>query len=556
MVKLPNVQSLGESPVPQSRAPILSPSNPGVAERAAQQTSPALDQAIAQTMSVIDKQASLQEGADRLARLRDFREKANTETNRVLTQEDIASPEVTRAYGMYMNQLEQETLKSHGGRPESMAKLGELLFSTKAGLVENVSKKGAEALYKKSVTALGEEANFGAQRISANPYSWRNEWADFSKIADMAQLSPEARREQKSTALAYYAEQAAISMILKRDTDTATDILGDEEIARAMPEARRTRLLKAIDAANKPMDPKDRYMVAGDRVIDLAAPGGAPKVVINAPPKDDRTDIQKDADDLGLKGAEREQFIRDYRNKPGVSIDMKGEGSFTSTLGDIDAKKLAQLRDNAELAHSKLVNIRVIQESIEGGTFKVGTLGEYRSVLARAAEFIGVPDNIKKVIGAAETADAIDSAAKMLAINEVPKLGRTIVAGLDLIKEAGPALWKSEEGNLVWMEIMKRVAEREILMAELAEEIADKEKSLSKRRNSYLSALRSFEDKKSKNYSPIITPEIAERLRTLSKAPDRTLINDIKGANGNQPPEGVKIPAGHTFVGIDRKSVV
>ncbi len=549
MVKLPDVPSLGESPVPQSRAPILSPSNPGVAERAAQQVSPEMDKLVANTTNVLDKQATLQESSDRLRALRDFREKANTETNRVLTQEDISSPQVTKAYGAYMNQLEQETLKSHGGRPESAAKLSELLFSTKTNLVENVASKGAEALYKKSLSELSDEANMGAQRIHDNPDNWRNEWASFSTISDDQPLSPEARRTQKGSTLGYYAETAATSYLLQGRTDDAINILGDPQVAAAVPEARRTRLLHAVELAQRPVSAKDRYMnVPGVGLVDVG--GGAPRVAIGER-KDERTTLQKNAEAAGLKPGTSDyaDFIRAGELKPGVSIDMKGEGRFVEKLGELSAEKIGKLNDNAQAATANLTEIDRMKAAMDSGRFQTGALGDFRANAARFAEFLGAPDEVKKAIGDAATADTLEAATKRLALNEIPKLERTLVAGLKIVQESLPSLSRTPEGNKILLEVMERMSNREIQMAELANNIAETQKDPRKVGNEMLKSMRELEKR-----DPIITDELRQRITDGTKSAPKSL-RDIIG-DAISPPAGVTVPDGYTFVRMQNGKAV
>src|SRR3990167_3670843 len=119
MVKLPDVQSLGESPVPQSRAPILSPSNPGVAERAAQQTNPAIEHAIAQVVAVGEKIQTRQDAVNRAKAFGQYTDEAETELRRLQTEGDLSSIDVTRGYGQFLKSNMDKMLSQYGGGPGS-----------------------------------------------------------------------------------------------------------------------------------------------------------------------------------------------------------------------------------------------------------------------------------------------------------------------------------------------------------------------------------------------------------------------------------------------------
>lgn len=522
MVKLPDVPSLGPSPVPDSRAPMYVPSASPVPA-----TEMSAGQDFAQLASTLDKAAERQmtftESADRLRAIRDFRERAANETTRLTSQDDLADPNVTKSYGKFMNDLEQSILKSHSGREESRLKLEEQISSMKLGLIEKVANQGAEALHKKSITELGEELNQHAQAVYDKPESLHEAFRAFQKIAADQPLSPEQRRTQESAALGYLAETAATRMILQNRTNDARDILGDPDVKRAMPEARRTRLLRTLEAAEKPMSPKDRYMNTDAGLADIAPTGGgAPKIVIPALPK-----------------------------TPMVTIDQRGEGRFVEKLGELNAEKISKLNDNAQTATLTLTEIDRAKTALDSGKFTTGSFGDFRAEVARFAEFMGAPDDIKKAIGDAATADTFEAATKRLALNEIPKLERTLVAGLKIVQEALPALSRTPEGNRILLDVMERVAQREIQIAEVANDVATSETDTRKIGKAMLTSMRELEKQ-----DPIITDELKKRIQDGSKSAPKSVADvfgELKGTNAGPKTVGTQaevdaLPSGTEFI--------
>ena len=542
MAKLPDVQAFGapDTPSPQGGVPSIAPSPVAAAGAAGGRNLLALADKLREAG---DRQMTYEEGADRLRAIRDFREKAANETIRLMAEDDIASPAVTKNYGAYMNQLEQETLKSHGGRQESRLKLSDMISSMKMGFVDKVSSKGAEALHQKAITELGEEANVMAQAVYEKPDALMDQYLTFSRFVDDQPISPEVGRAQKSAALGYMAETAALRLISQRRFDSAVDIIGDPDIQRAIPEARRKRIMSAIEQAQKPMDP----VKLSENEI-LVEPGTG-RTLARGLPKDNRTDIEKRAVLAGkVPGTpEFQQFIEDATLKPGVSINMKGEGRFVEKLGEITAEKLGKLNDNAQAATLTLTEIDRAKTALDSGKFTTGSFGEFRAEVARFAEFMGAPDEIKNAIGDAATADTFEAATKRLALNEIPKLERTLVAGLKIVQESLPALSRTPEGNRILLDVMERVANREIQLAELANDISldpnvgDDPRKIGRE---MLKSMREMEKS-----DPIITEELRQRIKDGTKNAPKSIadvFNELKGASS---PEGVAIPDGFEYVG-------
>src|SRR3990167_2914357 len=74
-----------------------------------------------------DRETDRNEALDRMRLTRAYREKVSTSARQVMVEGDFTNPQTTKDFGALLDEVEQETLGSHAGRPDSKAKLAESL---------------------------------------------------------------------------------------------------------------------------------------------------------------------------------------------------------------------------------------------------------------------------------------------------------------------------------------------------------------------------------------------------------------------------------------------
>lgn len=183
---------------------------------------------------------------------------------------------------------------------------------------------------------------------------------------------------------------------------------------------------------------------------------------------------------------------------------------FGEVVGTAEAERITTALDRGEQARNDLVEMGRIKEAIAGGTFQTGSFAETRQAIAQFARLMGpgAAETVEGIVGSAATADNIRAATKKLALNEVPNLGRTLKAGLQLIQETLPDLAMTPEGNLILIEVMERVANRQIEVARIAETYMELGTTTPDGAPSYREALEALEAG-----DPILTDELKQRIR-------------------------------------------
>lgn len=201
-----------------------------------------------------------------------------------------------------------------------------------------------------------------------------------------------------------------------------------------------------------------------------------------------------------------------------VSIDNTTESAraraFGKAAGEFEAETLKGAVEQGRRAQADLVEIGRIKEASEGGTFQTGSFSDLRRGVAQFARLIGpeTAETVEGIVGSAATADTIRAASRKLALNEIPKLGRTLKAGLTLIQETLPDLSVTPEGNRILVEVLERVAQRQIEAATLAETYMRLGTAFPEDGPSYDAALARLEAD-----DPILTDDLRRRIRQGAK---------------------------------------
>ena len=257
MAKLPDSYSLGESPVPQSRAPVLSPSNPGVAERAMQQTSPEIDKAISAFAKIGEQMQMRDEAIDELRTVRRFREAASALASKTIADGDLTDPNTAKEFSKTLDQLEAESLGNMRGRPESRIRAAGDLQRMRFDLVGNVATASAKAHQE----MIGSELNGYIGELSLgvfkDPGRFESAMTEFQDRVQRIPGSPEFKAKVNDQALATFALAGVKQMVATgaiRDVpgamNDAMDILEHPRVAAALG-PRLGEIMQEINAKAK-----------------------------------------------------------------------------------------------------------------------------------------------------------------------------------------------------------------------------------------------------------------------------------------------------------------
>jgi len=602
MAKLPD-STLLQRREPQAQRPIIAPQDVGIAERAAEETNRDLVQTADRIAQIGEKIIQRDERVKSTNAWIEFQEKSGEIERNFLAEGKLSDPNSVAEYNRTIINLEKEILGKTDVRDDAKIKLSGLLMGGRQSSVDRVAVAAVNAQKKAAENSFNTNLSTLTVPVHANPANVFQSVRDSDAFIDALSLNEDERLALKKKGRGILYETAINKLIeagfISNIEGTANDVwdfLQMKDVQVALGPEGQDRVFKRIASLKKEeskpavvgegqslVDPQTgRVIFAGPEKKEKPVAVGEGQVLIDpatgkqifaGPEKKEKpvavgegqvlidpatgkqifagpekqTELEKAAEAAGLIPGTEEyrQFIRDVKLKPQVSITQKAESAGRSELGKLDAKRVDQLTTNATQAYANLAEIDRMKAALKSGTFRTGSFGEFRANLARLAEFIGAPDELKQQIGSATTADTLDAAASRLAINEVPKLGRTIVSGLQLVRESLPALWRTEEGNNILLEIMERVANREIQMAEISEEIFEQEGTLRAKNNSFLKRLRELE-----RQDPIITDELRNKILNASQKAPKSVAEAIEGFTKKQA-ETLNIPSGWEFVRIE-----
>ena len=204
-------------------------------------------------------------------------------------------------------------------------------------------------------------------------------------------------------------------------------------------------------------------------------------------------------------GVER-QRIADVEPS-GPLITQTQESAFQKGLGEADAADVTAVRERSDLARRTIVETGRIRAALESQRFKTGVFSDARVFLGRLFDFIDV-ETPSDIIGDAATADTLDSAANRLGLDIAEKLGRVTNMSLRFIRDSLPALSRTPEGNLILVEVMERIAQRDIEIDRLQETFLSEFQTIRpKGRKSLREAVLDLDDT-----DPIISDKLRQRI--------------------------------------------
>ena len=225
---------------------------------------------------------------------------------------------------------------------------------------------------------------------------------------------------------------------------------------------------------------------------------------------------------------------------PFIEITQTGEQALVKELGKLDAQRINDLETAAQTAISTKREVARMRAAIESGRFKTGVFSDVRQFMARLFDFAGIdPSEVDPLIGDAATADTLDAAAARLGVDLAQKLGRITNMSLQFVKDSLPSLTRTPEGNKILIEVMDKVADRDIEIASLADSYFSQFGTLRpKDRKSFFEATRDLDES-----DPVIDEALRQRIIDGSKNSPKSF-KDVKGFLDSITSESIELPAG------------
>jgi hypothetical protein len=163
--------------------------------------------------------------------------------------------------------------------------------------------------------------------------------------------------------------------------------------------------------------------------------------------------------------------------KPTVSItnDLRSEGEYSKTLGKeratSDSKFVDEIYGKRESAMAAQPWLDQMSAALASEKFKTGAFGTQRLLLSQVAEFVGAdPEVLGFGLGDAVAGESVEAASRRLATTLTDRMSRTTNMSLKFIMDAVPNLSRSSEGNMVLVDLMQRINDRDRAVADLVDQ--------------------------------------------------------------------------------------
>ena len=263
---------------------------------------------------------------------------------------------------------------------------------------------------------------------------------------------------------------------------------------------------------------------------------------------EDPTGLMKEAEFRFPGDVEAQQnWVGEIRAKAQTEIIMPGakaETAFRVSLSENEADRVTKIRDSAERATSDKFEIERMKVAIESGKFTTGSLSDARVFLGRLADYFVGPELTQdpqwvEWVGDAATADTMDAASKRLAVEASKDAGRNTNMMLRLIEGSLPALSRTPEGNLILLEVMDRVSNRDIAIGGIVNNYARAGSLQPEGQQNYFDAVKEYDKS-----NPVITHDLRKRMAEATKRAPRS----FQASFDAQLPPGV--PKGSVQTGI------
>ena len=158
---------------------------------------------------------------------------------------------------------------------------------------------------------------------------------------------------------------------------------------------------------------------------------------------------------FNVRGQPTSQFAEPYR----------------SARAQDDATRVGTLIDQASTARDQNATIGLMKPMIEEAGFITGEFSDLRRFLGRVANLAGYDASSIPLIGDPGAASAFESLANRFALDTIGELQgvRGTNVALDMIKNAGPRLGATPQGNALLLELKEKLNKRTIDIGEIAQ---------------------------------------------------------------------------------------
>lgn len=189
-------------------------------------------------------------------------------------------------------------------------------------------------------------------------------------------------------------------------------------------------------------------------------------------------------DDTSVTGArlvtkEEARNLPAFPPKPLVTLEDKRDGKTEEALAAYNVKRLeTEIDEPAKASREVLPNIQAFRSALGSGQFEPGAAGEFRKTASQWADLLGIDPSTPAMkwlgLGEPASAETMEGAANLIAETMSGSMSRVSNLSINLLKQAGPSLLKTREGNELMLTLLQTTAERNLQVAQYKERfIAD-----------------------------------------------------------------------------------
>jgi len=475
-----------------------------------------------------------------------YEKTANEKFNAFRVDPEATNPEKIQEFVDGLNaeaqQAESEFLKQYGD-PEQSAKFFQENLNVNRSFAATLNKQAVVELDNKVQGQISLKVNEIRERVKKDPSSFLAEISSLDKVLRVFedQLDTEKFRAVEESTRDGIAVDAVDSYLDSGDMVKAEEFLNNPHLSGMFKspstidafEARIERLRKeppqlVYDAEFKNKDGTKGANVYMPKSLSFGYPEA--KKDTDAEKKGQLADalIQRIADiPKNIVGAERQaridQLTRIFSGS-GVTVNNQ-MGTDPRNVGAVETEKARSKKDitfeetitnRARIATETQVSTAQILNVLEAGSVTTGTAADFRVGIGKMFALFGVDLSGIDLIGNPAAAEILDRGEAALTLNILDglKAGRSSQQLIRVAQQVVPGLALTPEGNIFVARILNKIADRDIMIAEMRDEfLAD---PLNERRLSPFNRP-SFDSKITQlaKTEPILDAEFLEEMKTV-----------------------------------------
>jgi len=226
MAKLPDVQSMGQRPLPQPVAPVQGPDT-RIQSKAQVQLGETIIGMGDKFAEIGKRIQSRQDAIDRARSLNKYEEEAENELLRTSTENDLGLTQTVGKYGEFLKSKQNEILDNHAGTEDSRSLLAQNLEASRSKASFKAAALSHVAQLEQIEKTYGNYLTKGIDAVSNNPGSLVEEIQKIDKaVLDLSPaLQPGQEDKLKQGARAHLVNSAAETLILTGQFDDARNVL-------------------------------------------------------------------------------------------------------------------------------------------------------------------------------------------------------------------------------------------------------------------------------------------------------------------------------------------